>query len=61
MQRLCFAGVEPDEFADAADFDFDSTAAIECDFDQWITARRTGPGAAPFVMDGVQPKRVDRF
>src|SRR5438876_2628507 len=38
LQRLGFAGVEPDELADATDFDFDCAAAFECDFDHWVTA-----------------------
>jgi hypothetical protein len=61
LQRLCFAGVEPDEFADATDFDFNPTAAIEGDFDHWVTTARTRPSAAAFVMNGMEPERIDRF
>src|SRR5207253_4782108 len=28
LQRLCFAGVEPDEFTNSTDFDLDSAAAV---------------------------------
>src|SRR4029077_15386863 len=33
LQRLCFAGIEPDEFANSTDFDLDSAAAVEGDCD----------------------------
>src|SRR2546423_10182764 len=61
LQRLRFAGVEPDKFANFTDFDFDSTGAIKYDFDHWVTAGRTRPGAAAFVMDRMEPERIDRF
>src|SRR5436305_357759 len=55
------AGIEPDKFANSTDFDSDSAAASKCDLDHCVPAGRTRPGAAPLVMDRVQPKRVDRF
>src|SRR5205823_883241 len=60
-QRLGFAGIEPDEFANSTDFDLDSAAAVEGDLDHCVPAGWTRPCAASFVVNCVQPKRVDRF
>jgi len=59
LERLRFTGIEPDELADAADFDSDSTAAVERDFDHGIAAGRTWASGCPCVMNGVQPNRID--
>jgi len=61
LQRLCFARIEPDKFANFTDFNFDSTAAIECDFDHRVAARRTRPCCDPLVVNGMEPERVDRL
>src|SRR5439155_21586254 len=61
LQRLCFAGIEPDEFANSTDFDLDSAAAVEGDLKHSVSAGWTGAGASSFVVDRVQPKWIDRF
>src|SRR6478672_11557983 len=61
LERLCFAGIEPDEFANSTDFDLDSAAAVEGDLKHPVSAGWTGTGASSFVVDRVQPKWVDRF
>src|SRR5256714_10893576 len=61
LQRLCFAGIEPDEFTNSTDFDLDSAAAVEGDLKHSVSAGWTRAGASSFVVDRVQPKWVDRF
>ena len=60
-QRLCLAGIEPDEFTNSTDFDLDSAAVVEGDLKRRVSAGWTGAGASSFVVDRVQPKWVDRF
>jgi hypothetical protein len=61
LQGLCFASIEPEEFANFTDFNLDSPTAIDRDFDHRVVARRAGPGPASLVVDGVEPQRIDRF
>src|SRR5205814_10204256 len=56
LQRLCFAGIEPDEFTNSTDFDLDSAAAVEGDLKHSVSAGWTRAGASSFVVDRVQPK-----
>lgn len=56
-----FTGIEPDEFANSADFHFDSTAAVEGDFNHAVAAGRTRACRTAFVVNGMQPKRVNRL
>src|SRR5205814_8940723 len=61
LQRLCFAGIEPDEFTNSTDFDLDSAAAVDGDLKHSVSAGWTRAGASSFVVDRVQPKWVERF
>src|SRR5437016_13965545 len=47
LQRLCFAGIEPDEFTNSTDFDLDSAAAGQGDLKHSVSAGWTRAGALP--------------
>src|SRR5437588_5858469 len=61
LQRLGFAGIEPDEFANSTDFDLDSAAGVEGNLKHSVSAGWTGAGALSFIVNRVQPKWIDRF
>src|ERR1700704_2811665 len=51
LQVLCFAGIEPDEFANSTDFDLDSAAAVEGDLKHCVPAGWTRARASSFVVN----------
>ena len=61
LQRSGLARIEPDEFANAANFHSDSAAIIECDLNHCVAAGWARPARVAFVIDRVQPNWVDRF